>query len=86
MENQAILSVGAILLAIVATFAMLRIRTLSRKQDTAMKLMRQQVKTAKRQNELLAELNGLLREVLAKPGALAPSATPTPAKPSDEEE
>lgn len=78
MENQAILSVGAILLAIVATFAMLRIRTLSRKQDTAMKLMRQQVKTAKKQNELLAELNALLREVLAKgPSALSPQGSPS---------
>ena len=78
MENQAILSVGAILLAVVAMFAMLRIRTLSRKQDTAMKLMRQQVKTAKAQNELLAELNALLREMLAKaPGSLTPAASPS---------
>lgn len=83
MENQAILSVGAILLALVATFAMLRIRTLSRKQDTAMKLMRQQVKTAKKQNELLAELNELLREVLAKGPA---SAGLTPNTLSSEEE
>lgn len=78
MENQLILAVGAILLAIVATFAMFRIRALSRKQDTAMKLMRQQVKTAKKQNELLAELNSLLREMLAKtPSSLTPGAAPS---------